>query len=982
MAVPRLFFHPANESEPEIMKFVSWNVNGIRSAWNHGLHTLIDVCEADIYAFQETKTDRAIPTMEVEGFHSFWSFCTTRKGYSGTMCLSRRNPLNVLYDMGDSGFDTEGRIITLEFEDFFFVNCYVPNSQRSERRYDYRSQWDVRFIQYLSRLRHQKPTIVCGDFNVTVSDADIYGTNKNVRQGTEGFQTTERENLTDIVGNGFVDTYRLIHPDEESKFTWWSNRRFKRKDNRGWRLDYFLVSDNFQHLVVESTMLTDVYGSDHCPIFLEMELAGNDDNKETLSILPDSSYTYQDLIRLEREHFAFRYVRRTDMTALWSSVDWVQAEKHLEEMQLALAKSAHTRDIRLINKWQRRIVSSLDAKLLAVRHTCNASGGSGVDCIKWETPHEKMAAALSLTSKDYRAMPSRLLLVTSKNGKQRRIHIDTYYDRAMQCLYAYALDPIAESWGDRKSFAYRKGRSAYDMNEYIKLGLSGSDAPTWVFIADIRRCYENISHEWILENIPMPDNVMRQFLSAGYVFGGELFPTDSGVGIGCSISPIVANMALDGLQDYVYSRLYPDGDEIDYSDGNMIRYADDILFMARTEDTARRIQEYTTAFLEERGLALAVEKSKIVNINDGFTFMSRAYHKSGTQVLTRPSDAVIERFMGSVHETIENHTGSQKTLIARLNRLIDGWTTYHKVGEADAVFRQMDVYISALLLQLCESKHPKWNRDKILQKYWYVDAEGRHCYALPNKKEERVKFLADTLLVDYYSVKTGMNPYIDLEYMRKRTRERQILNVSGVYRAIWNRQNGKCHYCGHTILRDEEKALLEVYPDKSRFTSRMAYVHKRCLQCSVDYIDSASLPASLTDVMELLEELEEGRRPIAQKYFALSEFFRTCHKSSVTMTFKEIESVLEFELGATALRKEFWYRTGFMCISQCWLDNGYEIKNLYLEGRRRVVFVLTAKSRNKASVLIPEVIRYGRIPDDAKFELENYFQYILKKYGL
>ena len=134
--------------------------------------------------------------------------------------------------------------------------------------------------------------------------------------------------------------------------------------------------------------------------------------------------------------------------------------------------------------------------------------------------------------------------------------------------------------------------------------------------------------------------------------------------------------------------------------------------------------------------------------------------------------------------------------------------------------------------------------------------------------------------------------------------------------------------------------------------------------------------------MELLEELEEGRRPIAQKYFALSEFFRTCHKSSVTMTFKEIESGLEYELGATALRKEFWYRTGFMCISQCWLDNGYEIKNLYLEGRRRGVFVLTAKSRNKASVLIPEVIRYGRIPDDAKFELENYFQYILKKYGL
>lgn len=898
------------------------------------------------------------------------------------MCLSRRKPLNVLYDMGDSSFDTEGRILTLEFEEFFFVNCYVPNSQRSERRYDYRSQWDVYFVQYLSRLKHRKPTIVCGDFNVTVSDADVYGENLCARQESEGFLSTERENLIDIVGSGFVDTYRLIHPSEDCKFTWWSNRRFKRKDNRGWRLDYFLVSKDFQHLVVESTMLTDVYGSDHCPILLEMEQAEDADDKESFPLLPDASYTYQDLIELEKEGFVSDYIRRTDTTSLWNSIDWEQAEKHLEEMQIALAKSAYTQNFSLITKWQRRIVDSLDARLLAVRHTCDASGGSGVDCIKWETPHEKMMAALSLTAKDYRAMPSRLLIVTSKNGKQRRIHIDTYFDRAMQCLYSYALDPIAESWGDRKSFAYRKGRSAYDMNEYIKLGLSGSNAPEWVLVADIRRCYENISHEWLLEHIPMPGHVMRQFLSAGYVFGGELFPTDSGVGIGCSISPIVANMALDGLQNYVYSRLYPDGAEIDYADGNMVRYADDLLFMARTEGTARRIQTYTTEFLEERGLILASEKCKIVHISEGFTFMSRTYYKTGTQVLARPSDAAIERFMSSVRETIENYTGSQKTLIAKLNRKIDGWTSYHKVGEADAAFRQMDVYISALLLKLCESKHPKWSREKILQRYWCVDAEDRHCYALPNKKEVRVKFLADTLLVDYYAVRTGMNPYIDLEYMRHRAHERQILNVSGVYRTIWNRQNGKCHYCGHTILRDEEKALLEVFPDKSRLASRMAYVHRRCLQCSVDYIDSASLPASLTDVMELLEELDSKRRPVAQKYFALSEYFRTCQKTTLTLTFREIEDILGDELGASALRREFWYRTGFTCISQCWLDNGFEIKNLHIEGLKRVVFVLTENSRNTASVLIPEVIRYGRVPDDAKYELENYFRYIVKKYGL
>ena len=139
------------------MKIVSWNVNGIRASWSHGLSAFLDDCKADIYAFQETKTDEAISMIELEGYHAYWSFCTRKKGYSGTLCLTKQKPLNVCCDMGDFDFDTEGRIITLEFEDFFFVNCYVPNSQRSDRRYDYRSSWDFMLLQYLIQLRYQKP---------------------------------------------------------------------------------------------------------------------------------------------------------------------------------------------------------------------------------------------------------------------------------------------------------------------------------------------------------------------------------------------------------------------------------------------------------------------------------------------------------------------------------------------------------------------------------------------------------------------------------------------------------------------------------------------------------------------------------------------------------------------------------------------------------------------------------------------------------
>ena len=962
------------------MKLISWNVNGIRAAWNHGLSAFLTDTDADIYAFQETKASEPITMMEVEGYYAYWSFCTKRKGYSGTLCLSRIEPLSVTYGIGDDDFDCEGRIITLEFDNFYFVNCYVPNSQSSDARYDYRCDWDERLAAYLKKLRRRKSTVICGDFNVPIADKDIYSENQWNKLNAQGFQSTERENLLDLLRGGFVDTYRLLYPEEQGKYTWWSNRLNKRKENRGWRLDYFLVTEDICGQVTESTMLSDVGGSDHCPILMEIELDTELEIEEPALSGHKTKLRYRDLVGKDIRSYVSS-IRYGDMTELWNSVDWEQAEANLATMQCALAKSAYTNDLGLIEKWQKKIVYSLDAKLLAVRHVCSVSSGAGVDSIKWATPHEKMTAALSLTSKGYRAMPSRLLLMKSKNGKERRIHVETYYDRAMQTLYSYALDPVAESWGDRKSFAYRKGRSAFDINEYIKSAFSGYDAPQWAFIGDIRKCYENISHEWILRHIPMAEGVLWEFLNAGYIFGGELYPMDVGIGIGCSLSPIIANMVLNGLQEHIFKRLFPDGD-IDYMDGNMVRYADDLIVAARTKESAQKIQRYVAEFLEERGLELSAEKSKIIHISEGFTFLSRTYAKRGLQLYAAPSETAIERFMASMRETIEKHSGSQKSLIDRVNRKIDGWISYHKVTEADHAFRHADVYIKALLLELCEQKHPKWTRDKILAKYWYKDAEGRYCYALPNKKETRIKFLSDTLLVDYCPVKTNVNPYIDVEYVEKRSQERSILNATGVYRAIWNRQNGRCHYCGSRILRDEEKTLVEIDASELRKVNRMAYVHKRCLESSFDYVDVEDIPSSLTDIMVLLEQLDTSHKPIGMKHYALSNFFHNCDKNTVTLSFKQIGDILGTPLGATALRKEFWYRTGFGCISQCWLDNGYQIKRLHLEDRKRVVFQLSADSKNTSSLVIPEVLRYGRIPLDAKYEVENYFQYIIKKYGL
>lgn len=965
------------------MKIISWNVNGIRAAWGHGLSAFFNTCNADIYAFQETKVNEAVKMMEIDGYYAFWSFCEKRKGYSGTLCLTKHKPIHVRYDLGRSDFDTEGRIITLEFEDFYVVNCYVPNSQGSEMRYDYRLAWDVFFIQHLSNLRHLKPTIVCGDFNVTLSDHDIYQENKFVRLNAEGFESAERENLLGIIETGFVDSYRLLHPDEEEQYSWWSNRRRKRDQNQGWRLDYCLVDELLKEKIKDSRLLTDEYGSDHCPMLLEMDMAfekacDGDDAKE-----PEFAYTYQELIQMEKNGLPIDHIKRTNMTALWESIDWEQAEQHLREMQRALAKSAEKRMPERMTKWQKRIVLSLDTRLLAVRHTCHVAGGTGIDCVKWDTPHEMMSAALSLTHRGYRAMPALLVLIKCKNGKERRIHVETYFDRAMQCLYSYALDPIAEAWGDKKSFAFRKVRSHYDLNEFIKEGLTGKEAPCWIFIGDVRKCYESINHDWIMEHIPLEKYMLHQFLKAGYVFSGEKFPTEVGVGIGCTLSPIIANMVLDGLPSYIYSRLYPTRCDFDYENGNILRYADDIIATARTEETAIKIRNYIVEFLAERGLELSPYKCQIVNISEGFTFMSRTYYKVGSHVLSRPSKEAVERFKGNLYDTIMNFSGSQKKLISTINHKIDGWASYHKVGNAGETFRELDYYINLTLLQLCQKKHPKWSQNKILQKYWYKDAKEEYFFALPSKAEVRVKHLDDTRLIIHKPVDVDKNPYISWDYVEWRTHERDIHNVTGKYRQIWERQEGKCYYCGHRIIRDEEKMLIEVDPDRRSYVARMAYVHKRCLPGSFYAIDTDELPVSLDDLRIQLKEVEEKQKPKSRKHLPLFNFFKVCQKYSVTLSFNELEEILGEKLGNPAMHKRFWQQTGFGCISNCWLENGYEIKALHLEEKKpRVVFHLMEKYKNTGRIVFPDVLLQGRVPLDVKYEVENYLKQLVLKKGL
>lgn len=250
------------------MKFVSWNVNGLRACATKGFEDSFKALDADFFCLQETKMQAGQLDLQFPGYQSYWNYAE-KKGYSGTAIYSRNQPLNVTYGLGIEEHDHEGRVITLEFDHFFLVTVYTPNSQDGLRRLDYRMTWEEAFYQYLHQLDEQKPVIVCGDLNVAHQEIDLK--NPKTNRQNAGFTDQEREKMTFLLQNGFTDSFRLLHPDEV-KYSWWSYRFKAREKNAGWRIDYFLVSDRLRDKVTAAEIHNEIMGSDHCPVSLQLDI--------------------------------------------------------------------------------------------------------------------------------------------------------------------------------------------------------------------------------------------------------------------------------------------------------------------------------------------------------------------------------------------------------------------------------------------------------------------------------------------------------------------------------------------------------------------------------------------------------------------------------------------------------------------------------------------------------------------------------------
>lgn len=248
------------------MKYVSWNVNGIRACLKKGFLESFESLNADIFALQETKAQKDQIELDIPGY-TLYTNDALKKGYSGTAVLTRIEPLSVSYGIGIEEHDQEGRVITLEFEDYYFVTCYTPNSKKELARIDYRMEWEDAFLAYLDALN--KPVILCGDLNVAHNEIDLKNPSSNHHNA--GFSDQERSKMTELLSHGYIDTFRYLYPDKKDAYTWWSYMFKSRERNAGWRIDYFIVSDSLKERIKESLIYSDILGSDHCPIGLEME---------------------------------------------------------------------------------------------------------------------------------------------------------------------------------------------------------------------------------------------------------------------------------------------------------------------------------------------------------------------------------------------------------------------------------------------------------------------------------------------------------------------------------------------------------------------------------------------------------------------------------------------------------------------------------------------------------------------------------------
>ena len=476
----------------------------------------------------------------------------------------------------------------------------------------------------------------------------------------------------------------------------------------------------------------------------------------------------------------------------WNAIDWRHVATEVQRLQIRIAKAVREKRWGKVKALQWLLTHSFYAKLWAVRRVVTNRGKRtpGVDGVVWTTPRQKIAAARSLRRKGYRPLPLRRIYIPKKNtGKKRPLSISTMKDRAQQALYLLALSPVAETQADPNSYGFRLRRSVADALGQCFIVLARKNSAQWIFKGDIDACFDRLSHPWLLAHIPMDKSILKQWLEAGYMQDATFYPTHEGTPQGGIISPVIANMALDGLERVAKEAAPP------RSKVNVVRYADDFFTTGSSKEVLEeKIIPAVVSFLAERGLKISVEKSKITRIGDGFDFLGATVRKYNGKLLIKPSKDSLRDFLRRLREFVRSHRGfSTVEMIRALNRKIQGWTAQYRHLVSSRAFQKIDADLFWSLWRWAKRRHQNKGSKWVKAKYFRAQGDRHWIFSarLPSKDRQRLLFPeASTVYLDLVSaskvpirrhvkVRGNANPFDpdDADYFRQR-RHKQRRNRS------------------------------------------------------------------------------------------------------------------------------------------------------------------------------------------------------------
>ncbi len=461
------------------------------------------------------------------------------------------------------------------------------------------------------------------------------------------------------------------------------------------------------------------------------------------------------------------------MEAAWSGIDWDHCRHQVRRLQARIVKATQGGRWGKVKALQWLLTHSFCGKALAVKRVTENKGKrtAGVDRILWSTPGAKWQAMLSLKRRGYQPLPLRRVYIPKRNGKMRPLGIPTMKDRAMQAVHLLALEPVSETTADRNSYGFRPERSTADAIEQCFKVLAQRDSAQWILEADIRGCFDNISHDWLLANIPTDKAVLRKWLKAGFMEGTILYPTDDGTPQGGIISPTLANMALDGLEALLKKAFRGTSSSGVWVNPKvrLIRYADDFIISGDSQELLEReVRPLVETFLRSRGLELSEEKTKITHIGQGFDFLGQNLRKYRGKLLIKPAANNVKACADKIRETIKgNKTAKQEMLIRLLNPLIHGWALFHRHVVAKETFQTIDRHVWRALWRWVKRRHTNKNGYWLLQKYYRkigtrawvfaAHADQRSTDRMP--KFAVLRSASDVRIQRHLKVKAEANPF-------------------------------------------------------------------------------------------------------------------------------------------------------------------------------------------------------------------------------